>query len=67
MSGDAPYPRPSREQPPRRWSLSRRRGRGPARDQEDEVRARLYARPPATERTVEVLGPVEPDAERPAA
>jgi hypothetical protein len=39
----------------------------PALDQEQEVRAKLYAKPPATERTVEVLGPVARMAERPAA
>jgi len=39
----------------------------PALDQEQEVRAKLYAKPPATERTVEVLGPVARVAERPAA
>jgi hypothetical protein len=38
-----------------------------ASEQEDEVRARLYARPPATERTVEILGRVERLADRPAA
>jgi hypothetical protein len=36
-------------------------------DQEQEVRSKLYAKPPATQRTVEVLGPVERIAERPAA
>jgi len=36
-------------------------------DQEQEVRATLYAKPPATERTVEVLGPVERVADRHAA
>ena len=30
----------------------------PTVDQELEVRARLYAKPPPTERTVEVLGPL---------
>jgi hypothetical protein len=36
-------------------------------DQEDEIRERLYAKPPATERTVEVLGPIERLEDRPAA
>jgi hypothetical protein len=36
-------------------------------DQEQEVRDRLYARPPLAERTVEVLGPIRQIAERPAA
>jgi hypothetical protein len=39
----------------------------PEPDQEDEVRAKLYAKPPLTERTVEVLGPVERLTQRPAA
>ena len=37
------------------------------RDQEDEVRERLYAKLPVNERTVELLGPVQRLAERPAA
>ena len=37
------------------------------RDQEDEVRARLYAKPPVNERTVELLGPASRIADRPAA
>jgi hypothetical protein len=68
--------------PPSRWtgrgkdSSSRtRRGRWRAptesawspRDQEDEVRERLYARPPVNERTVELLGPADRLAHRPAA
>jgi hypothetical protein len=43
---------------------------GPTPDQEAEVRARLYAKPPPTERTVERVAPierVESIAERPAA
>lgn len=49
---------------------------GPAPDQEAEVRARLYAKPPPTERTVERIQRVDriergargdPFAERPAA
>jgi hypothetical protein len=66
MSGDSPF-RSSREDASPRWRRPRRQVASPARDQEDEVRAKLYAKPPATERTVEVLGPVEPLAERPAA
>ena len=56
-------------------SSRRRRGRWRAaseapwspRDQEDEVRERLYAKPPVNERTVELLGPVTRIAQRPAA
>jgi len=49
-------------------ALRRRRAPVPSpRDQEDEVRARLYAKPPAHERTVELLGPVERIADRTAA
>ena len=40
---------------------------GPAPDQEAEVRARLYAKPPPTERTVERIEHVERIADRPAA
>jgi hypothetical protein len=35
-------------------------------DQEQEVRARLYGKPPAAERTVTVLGPLEEVADRAA-
>ena len=37
------------------------------RDQEDEVRERLYAKPPVNERTVELLAPASRIADRPAA
>ena len=37
------------------------------RDQEDEVRERLYAKPPVNERTVELLDPAHRIAHRPAA
>jgi len=54
-----------------RWGGPRWRARdeplAPGVDQEHEVRAKLYAKPPATERTVEVLGPVARIADRPAA
>jgi hypothetical protein len=40
---------------------------GPAPDQEAEIRARLYAKPPPPERTVERIEHVERIADRPAA
>ena len=52
---------------PRSGWFSRSRSVGPAPDQEAEVRARLYAKLPATERTVERIEPVERVADRPAA
>ena len=68
MSGVHPFHRDSPSVPSRRnrW---RDRGQRSALgfDQEDEVREKLYAKPPPTERTVEVLGPVERMADRPAA
>jgi len=72
MFGDAPYRHiDSSDEGSSRWIGSRRRARrpspSPAVDQEQEVRAKLYAKPAATERTVEVLGPVERLADRPAA
>ena len=42
-----------------------RRRPAPDVDQEQEVRAKLYAKPPATERTVEVLGPAPRLVDRP--
>ena len=68
--------------PPANWtgrgkdtSERARRGRWRARsepawsprDQEDEVRERLYAKPPVNERTVELLDPAHRIADRPAA
>ena len=47
--------------------FSRPKTVGPAPDQEAEVRARLYAKLPPTERTVERIEHVEPIADRPAA
>ena len=47
--------------------FSRPRTVGPAPDQEAEVRARLYAKLPPTERTVERIEHVERIADRPAA
>jgi hypothetical protein len=68
MSGVHPFHRDSSSAQNRR---GRWLGRGsrftPGYDQEDEVREKLYAKPAPTERTVEVLGPVERMAERPAA
>jgi len=68
MSGVHPFHRDSSSAQSRR---SRWRGRAaripPGYDQEDEVREKLYAKPAPTERTVEVLGPVERIADRPAA
>jgi len=69
MFGDSPFRRTGHhDDPPSRW----RARRGPLvpadhEEQEQEVRAKLYAKPPATERTVEVLGPVQRIADRPAA
>lgn len=51
----------------RRGWFSRPREVGPTPDQEAEVRARLYAKPPPTERTVERIERAAPIAERPAA
>jgi hypothetical protein len=68
MSGVPPFHRDSRSA---QGGRSRWRGRppriSPGFDQEDEVREKLYAKPAPTERTVEVLGPVERMADRPAA
>jgi hypothetical protein len=51
-----------------RWGRRQRSDMAPAVDQELEVRSRLYAKPPPTERTVEVLGPAARRIEdRPAA
>ena len=50
-----------------RWRGREKYPLGPAPDQEDEVRARLYSKPAPTERTVELLGRVERIADRPAA
>lgn len=47
--------------------FSRPKTLGPAPDQEAEVRARLYAKLPPTERTVERIEHVERIADRPAA
>jgi hypothetical protein len=51
----------------RRGWFSRPKEFGPTPDQEAEVRARLYAKPPPTERTVERIERVGRIAERPAA
>jgi len=68
MSGVHPFHRDSSSTRDRRVGWRDRRHRGAAGlDQEDEVRERLYAKPAPTERTVEVLGPVDRLAERPAA
>ena len=71
MSGISPHRAGRRDRAPSRWRRSRRSEASqwpPAGlDQEQEVRDRLYAKPPPTERTVVVLGPVERLAERPAA
>lgn len=64
MGGDARSAGSSRRE--RRRDSRRHEETGPARDQEAEVRARLYAKPLPTERTVEILGPV-PQEHRPAA
>ncbi|MGH2851153.1 MAG: hypothetical protein ACRDLP_11105 [Solirubrobacteraceae bacterium] len=50
-----------------RWGRRQRSRVAPAVDQELEVRSRLYAKPPPTERTVEVLGPARRVEDRPAA
>ena len=47
--------------------FSRPKNLAPAPDQEAEVRARLYAKLPPTERTVERIEHVERIADRPAA
>jgi hypothetical protein len=68
MSGVSPFHRDSSSARSRRNRWRDREDRGALGfDQEDEVREKLYAKPPPTERTVEVLGPVERLAERPAA
>jgi hypothetical protein len=68
MSGVYPSHRDSSSAQSRRgrW-LSRAPRITPGYDQEAEVREKLYAKPAPTERTVEVLGPVERMAQRPAA
>jgi hypothetical protein len=67
MSG---RPRRRSEAAASRWGGPRWRARQeplpPGVDQEQEVRSKLYAKPPATERTVEVLGPVQRLADRAA-
>jgi len=65
MNGDSPHRSA-------RWSGPRWRGRGEpfdgkAEEQELQVRAKLYSKPPLTERTVEVLGPVVRLVDRSAA
>jgi len=63
MYGESPSDRRRREKDRRR----RREPDAALRDQEDEVRERLYAKPPVNERTVELLGPVSRLEQRPAA
>jgi hypothetical protein len=68
MSGVHPSHRDSSSAQSRRSRWRTRAPRiAPGFDQEDEVREKLYAKPALTDRTVEVLGPVERMADRPAA
>jgi hypothetical protein len=72
MFGVSPFRRNRRHHEEVEWRLDGTRWRegehlvSPGLDQEQEVRAKLYGKPPATERTVEVLGPVEHVADQAA-
>jgi hypothetical protein len=72
MTGETPINHDGRADPRaararRSGWFSRPKNVGPAPDQEAEVRARLYAKLPPTERTVERIDTVERIAHRPAA